>query len=131
MTAYNTFAKTFIFVSVVTSLISTLTIEIRRSIHSSRQPAFENTDNEFSNIYQNFIYILRTLPYKFSSYFHLLNKDKKVPEYISFLYTFLLSFMITITVYHIFLFIFGYKAFYQLFFGLTASKKYAPRNLKI
>ena len=131
MTRYQTFAKTFIMVSAITSRISTVTIEIRNSIHSSRQPAFKNTGNKFSDIYNNIIYILRTLPYKFSSYFNLLNKEKKVPEYISSIYTFLLSFIIALSVYHLFLAIFGYRFFYLYFFGLKASKKYAPRNLKI
>ena len=131
MAPYKKFAKTFIMLSAITSLISTTSVEIRRLIHKTKQPAFKHTNHFLKDFLRRILYTLRIIPYRLSEHLGILNKDKQVPEIISFLYTFILSFFIALMVYHLFLLIFGYKYLYLYFFGLAASKEYAPRNLKI
>tara|TARA_B100001093_G_C26713770_1_gene964673 strand:- start:401 stop:775 length:375 start_codon:yes stop_codon:yes gene_type:complete len=122
MYRYNLFFIAFIISSLIVASISTLTIEIRRGIQSTKQKPFKYTGN-FSDIYKNFIYKLRIWPYEFSNYFNLLNDKDEVPEYIKVLYTFLFSFIIALIVYHIFLGFLGYNALYLYWFGNFPMKK--------
>ena len=46
-----------------------------------------------------------------------MDKSHNIPEWIKLLYTFLITFIIALIVYHIFLAILGYKTVYKYFFG--------------
>lgn len=119
---YTILTKGFIIQSLIWASISTATIEIRHSIYSTKQKPIEFEDNIFQNIINYIFFTLRTLPYKLSYRLNLLNKKGEVPEYIKALYTFTISFLLSLSVYHFFLVVLGYKNIYKYFFGWTQPK---------
>ena len=119
---YNKLRKGFMIQSLIWATISTLAIEIRRSIFSTKQKPITFKNNTFQNITDFIFFTLRTLPYDISYRLNLLNKKGEVPEYIKGLYTFSISFLLSLAVYHFFLFILGYKNIYKYFFGWTEPK---------
>ena len=119
---YNKLRKGFMIQSLIWATISTLAIEIRRSIFSTKQKPITFKNNTFQNITDFIFFTLRTLPYNISYRLNLLNKKGEVPEYIKGLYTFSISFLLSLSVYHFFLFVLGYKNIYKYFFGWTQPK---------
>lgn len=114
---YSILTKGFIIQSLIWASISTATIEIRHSIYSNKQKpiTFQNTINYI-------FYTLRIIPYQLSYQLNLLNKKGEVPEYIKALYTFTISFLLSLFIYRFFLFVLGYKDIYKYFFGWTEPK---------
>lgn len=119
---YTILSKGFLIQSLIWASISTATIEIRHSIYSTKQKSIEFQDNFFQNIVNYIFFILRTLPYKLSYRLNLLNKKGEVPEYIKAFYTFTISFLLYLFIYHFFLFVLGYKNIYKYFFGWIQPK---------
>ena len=115
---FYTINKGFIIQSLIFATISTLTIEIRRSIYSTKQNR-SKYPNFVIDLFYHFIFILRTLPYQISKNLNLLNKFGEVPEFIKIIYTFSLSFTISIIVYNFFLLTIGSKNINKYFFGWT------------
>lgn len=114
--------KGFIIQSLIWASISTATIEIRHSIYSTKQKSVKFKDNIFQNIVNYIFFTLRTLPYEISYQLNILNNKGEVPEYIKALYTFTISFLLSLCVYRFFLIILGYKIFYKYFFGWITPK---------
>lgn len=119
---YTGMRKGFIIQSLIWATISTLAIEIRRSIFSTKQKPLSYKDNTIQNITNYILFTLRTLPYTISYKLNLLNKKDEVPEYVKALYTFSISFILSLGVYHFFLLVLGYKDIYKYFFGWTEPK---------
>jgi len=119
---YTGMRKGFIIQSLIWATISTLAIEIRRSIFSTKQKPLSYKDNTIQNINNYILFTLRTLPYTISYKLNLLNKKDEVPEYVKALYTFSISFILSLGVYHFFLLVLGYKDIYKYFFGWTEPK---------
>jgi hypothetical protein len=119
---YDKLRKGFMIQSLIWATISTLAIEIRRSIFPTKQKPLTFKNNIFQNITTYIFFTLRTLPYDISYRLNLLNKKGEVPEYVKALYTFSISFILSLGVYHFFLFILGYKNIYKYFFGWTEPK---------
>lgn len=119
---YTGMRKGFIIQSLIWATISTLAIEIRRSIFSTKQKPLSYKHNTIQNITNYILFTLRTLPYTISYKLNLLNKKDEVPEYVKALYTFSISFILSLGVYHFFLLILGYKDIYKYFFGWTEPK---------
>lgn len=116
---YSILTKGFIIQSLIWASISTATIEIRHSIYSNKQKPITFKNNFFQNTINYIFYTLRIIPYQLSYQLNLLNKKGEVPEYIKALYTFTISFLLSLFIYHFFLFVLGYKDIYKYFFGWT------------
>ncbi len=119
---YPILTKGFIIQSLIWASISTATIEIRHSIYSNKQKPITFKNNFFQNTINYIFYTLRIIPYQLSYQLNLLNKKGEVPEYIKALYTFTISFLLSLFIYHFFLFVLGYKDIYKYFFGWTKPK---------
>ncbi len=119
---YKKLRKGFIIQSLIWATISTLAIEIRRSIFSTKQKPLTYKHNTIENTINYILLILRTLPYTISYQLNLLNKKDEVPEYVKALYTFTISFILSLGVYHFFLIVLGYKDIYKYFFGWSEPK---------
>jgi len=119
---YPILTKGFIIQSLIWASISTATIEIRHSIYSNKQKPITFKNNFFQNTINYIFYTLRIIPYQLSYQLNLLNKKGQVPEYIKALYTFTISFLLSLFIYHFFLFVLGYKDIYKYFFGWTEPK---------
>ena len=120
--SYTILTKGFIIQSLIWASISTATIEIRHSIYSNKQKPITFKNNFFQNTINYIFYTLRIIPYQLSYQLNLLNKKGEVPEYIKALYTFTISFLLSLFIYHFFLFVLGYKDIYKYFFGWTQPK---------
>jgi len=122
---YKFFIYAFILQSLILASISTLSIETRVGIFSNKQKPFEySKDFSIYNFFKHFFYTLRILPYNLSESFGILNNKGAVQEWVKIIYTFLISFTISLIVYHIFLIIFGYKKIYKYYmgnFGISAK----------
>jgi hypothetical protein len=117
---YGSFALAFIINALIVSSIGTISVETRLAIEQS--PAVPKTEsNGIQQIGQKMFYMLRLMPYKFSKTFGLLSKKGDIPEWVKATYTFMITFFIALIVYHIFLFLLGYKKLYKYFFGNLAS----------
>ena len=116
---YSILTKGFIIQSLIWASISTATIEIRHYIYSNKQKPITFKNNFFQNTINYIFYTLRIIPYQLSYQLNLLNKKGEVPEYIKALYTFTISFLLSLFIYHFFLFVLGYKDIYKYFFGWT------------
>jgi hypothetical protein len=115
---YKVFIIAFIVQALIFASISTLSIETRVGIYSNKQkPYIPDKNLGIYNLFTHFFYILRILPYKISETFGILNNSGNVQEWVKVLYTFLISFTISLLVYHIFLLIFGYKKIYKYYMG--------------
>lgn len=115
---YKFFIYAFILQSLIIASISTLSIETRVGIFSNKQNPFEyNKDFSIYNFFKHFFYTLRILPYNLSESLGILNSKGAVQEWVKIIYTFLISFTISLIVYHIFLIIFGYKKIYKYYMG--------------
>jgi hypothetical protein len=119
---YSILTKGFIIQSLIWASISTATIEIRHSIYSNKQKPITFKNNFFQNTINYIFYNLRIIPYQLSYQLNLLNKKGDVPEYIKALYTFTISFLLSLFIYHFFLVVLGYKDIYKYFFGWTEPK---------
>tara|TARA_R110002072_G_scaffold198412_1_gene355984 strand:+ start:374 stop:778 length:405 start_codon:yes stop_codon:yes gene_type:complete len=119
---YSILTKGFIIQSLIWASISTATIEIRHSIYSNKQKPITFKNNFFQNTINYIFYTLRIIPYQLSYQLNLLNKKGEVPEYIKALYTFTISFLLSLFIYHFFLVVLGYKDIYKYFFGWTQPK---------
>jgi hypothetical protein len=117
---YSSFALAFIINALVVSSIGTISVETRLAIEES--PIAPKTESSsFHQIGQEIFYRLRLAPYKFAHALNLLSKKGEIPEWIKAIYTFIITFFIALLVYHIFLFILGYKKLYKYFFGNLSS----------
>ena len=123
MINYGVFIIGFIIQALIFATISTLSIETRFGISSTKEKPLPYDNNIFNNLYKQFFYKLRTIPYDISSKFNLLTDAGDVPEYIKLVYVFIISFSISIIVYHLFLLLLGYKFIYKYFFGNLKIKK--------
>jgi len=77
---YNKLRKGFMIQSLIWATISTLAIEIRRSIFSTKQKPITFKNNTFQNITDFIFFTLRTLPYDISYRLNLLNKKLTSPN---------------------------------------------------
>lgn len=115
---YKFFIYAFILQSLIIASISTLSIETRVGIFSNKQKPFDYTkDFSIYNFFKHFFYTLRILPYNLSESLGILNNNGDVHAWVKMIYTFLISFTISLIVYHIFLIIFGYKKIYKYYLG--------------
>ena len=113
---YSTFSLAFIINALIVSSIGTISVETRLAIdHSPDEPKIQQKG--IQQFLQNIFYTLRFLPYKFAHTFGFLSKKGEIPEWIKAGYTFMITFVIALLVYHFFLFILGYKKLYKYFFG--------------
>ena len=132
---YRIFIIAFIIQALVFATISTLSIEIRVGIFSNKQKPFtSNNDWSFYNLYRWLFYTLRIIPYEISYKLGILNKEGRVHEWVKMLYTFIISFTISIIVYHIFLFLLGYKQIYKYYFGnikMDSKLKVGKHNITL
>jgi len=117
---YSTFVLALILNALIVSSIGTISVETRLAIEQSPD-APKTKSNSLHQIGREIFYILRLLPYKFAHALDLLSKKGEIPEWIKAAYTFLITFFIALLVYHIFLFMLGYKKFYKYFFGNMPS----------
>tara|TARA_Y100000389_G_scaffold43904_1_gene38609 strand:+ start:6698 stop:7072 length:375 start_codon:yes stop_codon:yes gene_type:complete len=117
MVNYKVFIIGFIIQALIFATISTLSIETRFGISSTKQKPIAYQDNFFKNLYKQFFYKLKTIPYDISSKLNILTDAGDVPEYVKLIYVFIISFLISILVYHLFLLLLGYKFIYKYFFG--------------
>jgi hypothetical protein len=115
---YRVFIIAFIIQALIFASISTLSIETRVGIYSNKQKPYVS-DKKYSiyNLFGQIFYTLRILPYKISEMLGILNSQGEVEEWVKILYTFIISFTISLIVYHIFLIIFGYKEIYKYYMG--------------
>ena len=128
MYRYYIFLIAFLISSLVNATTNTATIELRRSIHSSKQKPFDY-DYTFMGIIKYILFKLRILPFEFSDYFGLLNEKEEVPNYIQVIYTFIFSFLVSFFVYNLFLLTMGYKTLWLFWFGnFNYDKKYIKRE---
>lgn len=128
---YRSFMAAFIVNALIVSSIGTISVETRLGIEQS--PELPKSDsNSFQQFGQKLFYILRIIPYKFANATGLLSKKGTIPEWIKAIYTFFITFIIALLVYHIFLFILGYKKLYKYFFGnMPSLTKLNLRQTKI
>ena len=118
MINYRIFMIAFIIQALVFATISTLSIETRVGIFSNKQkPFIEKKHLGFYNLYRRFFYTLRIIPYEVSKKLGILSKEGQVHEVVKMIYTFIISFCISILVYHIFLMLLGYNQIYKYYFG--------------
>lgn len=110
---YARFAIAFVINAAILATISSISIETRFAIENSPNTKISSLPSVFTQIF----YYLRILPYKFSTLLKLRTKKGHIPEWLKFIYTFIITFIIAISVYHIFLAILGYKEIYKYFFG--------------
>ncbi len=122
MDIYKLFILGFVIQALVFASISALSIETRLNIFSTKQKIPVYKEKNLINLFNKFVFYLKTLPYEISERLNLLI-DGKVPEYIKLIYTFLISFTISLIVYNLFLLILGKKFIYKFFFGNLNSKK--------
>lgn len=117
---YSSFAMAFLVNALIVSSIGTISVETRLGIeHSPLAPP--SNSNPIQQFGQKLFYILRIIPYKFADSTNLLSKKGTIPEWIKAIYTFIITFIIALLVYHFFLFILGYKKLYKYFFGNMPS----------
>ena len=110
---YKTYLIAFFINALVLASISSISIETRLAI--------EDTPNEPDKLTGKILYYLRILPYKIAAALNLRSKNGSIPNWIKLSYTFLFTFVIALSVYHIFLTILGYKKVYKYFFGNFAD----------
>ena len=123
MINYGVFTIGFIIQALIFATISTLSIETRFGISSTKEKPLPYGDNFLKNLYKQFFYKLKTIPYDISTKLNILTSSGDVPEYIKLIYVFIISFLISVIVYHFFLLILGYKFIYKYFFGNLKIKK--------
>ena len=113
---YKVHSKTFLFAfllnAAIVAAITALTVETRFAIH--RLPTNDIKEN---NILKNIRFQLLMIPYKFAQILGLQSKSGLIPEWIKLLYMFIVSFIVSLFVYYIFLGLFGYKKLWMYFFG--------------
>ena len=114
---YTTYALAFIINAIVLATINSISIETRFAIQNSPNTKISS----FQSIFTQIFYYLKIFPYKISNLLGVQTKKGDIPEWIKFLYIFILSFIIAISVYHFFLMILGYKKIYKYFFGNLMS----------
>lgn len=117
---YSSFATAFLVNALIVSSIGTISVETRLGIEHSPLASPSNS-NPIQQFGQKLFYILRIIPYKFADSMNLLSKKGTIPEWIKAIYTFIITFIIALLVYHFFLFILGYKKLYKYFFGNMPS----------
>lgn len=110
---YKIYLIAFFINALVLASISSISIETRLAI--------ENAPNESDKLSGKILYYLRILPYEIARYFKLQDKNGSIPNWIKLIYTFIFTFIIAISVYHIFLNLLGYKKVYRYFFGNFAD----------
>ena len=108
----KSFFFAFLINAAIVASISALTIETRFAIH--RIPT--NGDKE-TNIFKKIRFEILMLPYNFAKLLGLQSKLGEIPQWIKLLYIFIVSFIIALLVYYIFLGLFGYKKLWRFFFG--------------
>lgn len=113
MNKYHIYIIAFIINAAVLATISSMSIETRFAIENT-PTALLITNSTFP---EKVFYYLKVFPYWFSKKFGLLNKHHQLPEVVKLIFTFVITFVIALFVYHIFLAILGYKRVYKYFFG--------------
>lgn len=106
---YKIYFIAFIINALVLASISSISIETRFAI--------DHTPTETDSISGKLFYYLRILPYEIANLMGLRSKKGDIPEWIKLIYTFLITFIIALTVYHFFLTLLGYNKLYKYFFG--------------
>lgn len=110
---YAMFALAFIINAAILATINSISIETRFAIENSPNTKISS----FDSVFTQFFYYLKILPYKLATLLNVRTKKGYIPEWLKFIYTFIITFIIAISVYHIFLAILGYKEIYKYFFG--------------
>lgn len=110
---YRKFLLAFLINSIVVASITALSIEARFTINDS--PDLEKIQKD--GIMKKLLYYLHYLPYYISSKLEILKPGNKVPEFINVLYIFLITFVISILIYHLLLIILGKNNMYAFYFG--------------
>lgn len=118
MSLYVSYAIAFIINAAILAAISSISIETRFAINHTPTNPILSMDTFTTKI----LYYIRILPYKFAAALKLTDKSHNIPEWVKLLYTFLITFIIALLVYHIFLIILGYKTVYKYFFGNLKSR---------
>jgi len=108
----KTFLFAFLFNAAIVAAITALTVETRFAIH--RIPTNGVREN---NILKKIHYELLMIPYRFAQILGLQSKSGLIPQWIKLLYLFIVSFIVALFVYYIFLGLFGYKKLWTYFFG--------------
>ena len=113
MNRYTIYIIAFIINAAVLATISSISIETRFAIDHTPTALVASK----STLSEKIIYYIKVLPYWFAERFGLLNKQHQLPELIKLIFTFVITFVIALFVYHLFLGILGYKKVYKYFFG--------------
>ena len=113
MTSYILYVIAFIINAAILAAISSISIETRFAINHTPDMKISSLGTFTTKI----LYYIRILPYKFADTFKLMDKSRNIPEWIKLLYTFFITFIIALIVYHLFLAVLGYKTVYKYFFG--------------
>jgi len=106
------FLFAFLINAAIVASISALTIETRFAIHTLPTNGVEK-----NNIFKKIGFEILMIPYKFAQLLGLQSKLGIIPQWIKLLYIFIISFIIALLVYYIFLGLFGYKKLWRYFFG--------------
>jgi hypothetical protein len=120
MNNYKLYVIAFLINAAILATISSVSIEMRFAIDHSPPPYSKVTS--LSTFFDKIFYYLRILPYKFADSLGL-RKHNEIPEGIKFLFTFLITFIIALCVYHFFLGLLGYDKLYKYFFGNFTIQK--------
>ena len=110
---YKKFLLAFFINSIVVASITALSIEARFTINDNLDLAKIHNDG----IIEKLLYYLHYLPYYISSKLEILQPGNKVPEIINVLYIFLITFIMSIFIYHLLLLILGKNNIYAFYFG--------------
>jgi len=119
MGRYAAYTFAFFINALVVAAISSVSIEMRFAINHTPNVHVSS----LHTLLEKMFYYLRIIPYKFSSFFKLTTKDNHIPEWVKLSYTFIITFIIAISIYHLFLTILGYNNLYKYFFGNFADPK--------
>ena len=110
---YRKFLLAFLINSIVIAAITALSIEARFTINNNLDLSKIHKDG----IIEKLLYYLHYIPYYISSKLEILQPGNKVPEIINVLYIFLITFVVSIFIYHLFLIFLGKKNMYAFYFG--------------
>jgi hypothetical protein len=112
MNKYSAYALTFLINAAILATISSISIETRFAVDHTPNSKISSLKTFMDKIF----YYLKIFPYKFAHKFGLLEKGQ-VPEWVKFMFTFFITFLIALFVYHLFLLLLGYNTVYKYFLG--------------
>ena len=113
MIKYRQFFIAFVVNAIITSIISTVSIESRFAIDN----APNNDLSKVTSIIDKILYYMRVFPYFIAKHLGLLTKEHDIPEFFKGTYVLTVSFIISLIIYNMGLLIIGPNNLYRYFFG--------------